>query len=281
MSDFEDDNILVDVAQFKEKINKSAKTTLFKVIARSFFSILTLALIFSYLLSPMGKVKINKLSGNYFLNEEDVLNIANVSKDDSLLKIHEDVLMNKLNDSSYIASSKVKWHMTYLDIYIDEVAPMTKSDGEVILSNGISFDDYKMRHSDYVIPKKIQLPEFIDYISSNDSASFLNSLKCLDKELFQTIEYLDERVVTFDNVSFQKYFGVYFRQNDDLFRIQFEKSIISDALAETKVLKDAINDYKSFNTMYIDEIEKEVYEGVYRYDKNSKSYKVVKLEERS
>ena len=284
MSELEEDNILVDVSSFKEKVKKSTKINLFKFIARSFFSISTLTLILVYLLSPLGKVKINKLSGNYYLSSNDVLKLANLSKKDSLLKVREDVLMNRLNASSYISSSSVKWHMTYLNIYVDEVAPIAKSKKDIILSNGILLEDYQVRHDDYVIDETVDLPEFIDYSGSKDSALFLNSLKYLNKDLFKLIQYLDEGAITFnDYVSEETYFSVFFKRNDALLRIRFEKSIIKDALCETKVLTDAINVYKSFNTvtLQINGDELEVYEGIYRYDEDTRSYKVVTLVERS
>lgn len=282
MSDFEDDNILVEVSSFKEKVKKSAKITLFKVITRSFFSVLTLTLILVYLLSPMGKVKINHLSGNFYLNSDDVLEIANLSKNDSLLGIKEEDIMKKLNNSSYIASSTVRWHMTYLDIEIDEVAAIAMSNNETILSNGISFTDYRIRHSDYQIPDNLSLPQYINYIRSNDSITFLNAMKYLDKSLFQKVAYLDERLVTFDGQKHEKYFGVYFRINEDLFRIQIEKTNILDAISETDLLLAAINSYDfNFNKMFIEELNKEVYEGLYIFDKKTNTYKIISLVERS
>lgn len=280
MSDFEDDNILVDVSQFKEKVNKSTKISLFKVIARSFFSVLTLSFILVYLLSPMGKVKINQLSGNYYLDSDKVIELAGLSKRDSLLKIREDVIMNRLNESSYIASSNVSWHMTYLDVEIDEVAPMAKSNGEIILSNGISLDTYRIRHLDYEISKNLDLPEFINYSEANYSSIFLNALKRLDKNLFKKVKYLDEaQVITkkLDSICF----GVYFEIGEDLFRIQIQKSIILEGLGNKDALESAINscDEKTFSTVKVDELGKEVYEAIYYYD--GVSYKIVSLKEGS
>ncbi len=280
MNDFEDDQILVDVANFKEKINKSTKKSFIKVLVRSFFSLFSLALILIYIVSPLNKVKINQLSGNFYLTSENVLELANLTTEDSLLRYHKQEIMERLNSSSFVASSKVEWHMTYLNVYIDEVAPLAKSGNDILLSNGALLSNYQQLHNDYHIPENIHLPAFLDFKYSKDSMMFLNSLKSLDKNLFNKVVYFDEHLVSLDGRNEEKYFGLYFTIKDDLFRLQIQKSIVAETLKDCQdVILSALDSYSSFSKRAVNELEKEVYNAICYFD--GSTYKVQSLVERS
>lgn len=274
MSDFEEENILVDAAKFKNRIKVAANRNLFKVITRSFFGLFIFVLIFAYLLTPLGKIKINKLTGNKFLNTDDILNIADISDKDLLLSVKEDEVIKKLNDSSYIATSKVSWHLTYLNIYVDEIAPIAKDENKVLLTNGLYLTDYQFVHQDYEIKEGLTLPSYLNYLSSNDSELFLNSLKLLSEEMYDKVMYLDERMVISSEEN-GKFFGVYFKINEDLFRIQFAKDILSEALDNHDVLQVALNDYQSFDKVHVEELDTDVYEALYSCNKNACSIKKI------
>lgn len=244
MSDWENESVLQDVTKFNTEIKKQTRISHFKVGILSFCATAILLANIIYLASPLSKAKINNLTGNYDLNSQDVLKIAGI-ENSSLLSVDVEQVISNLNSSSYIATSSCSWHMTYLDIYIDEIVPIAKNDDSILLTNGKNYASYQLHNPDYKPDLNRHLPEYLSYVSSSDAHLFLNNLKYLNSELFNDVVYLDETIIK-DDLGSNKYFGVYFQKEENVLRIRIEKGIIKEALKNTSKLNDAIKRMEMF-----------------------------------
>ncbi len=245
MSDWENESVLQDITKFNTEIKKQTRLNHFKVGILSVCATAILLANIIYLASPLSKAKINKLTGNYDLDSQEVLKIAGL-ENSSLLSVDVEKVINNLNASSYIATSSCTWHMTYLDIYIDEIVPIAKNEDSILLTNGKNYASYQLHNPDYQPDLNRHLPEYLSYVSSSDAHLFLNSLKYLDNELFNDIIYLDETVIK-DDLGSNKYFGIYFNKDGEVLRIRIEKGIIKEALENTSKLNDAIKRMEMFS----------------------------------
>lgn len=257
MSELEDENILVDVSKFNNKITKTRQKVFLRMLISSISSFIILGCVGAYVFSPLSKVKIRELSGNYYLNDEDVLRFAKVSKNDSLLAINKENMIKNLLDSSYVSSPSISWNLTYLDVYVDEIAPMAKNENnEILLSNGLTYSYYQTNHNDYVLKDNVDVSNLPIYRGNGKeySKQLLSSLKYLDKELFASVSYVDVGNIKSDT-SEGTYYGVYFKlENEEYLRIRFESSIVKLGLAKDEVIKSALKDYLAFDEVEVDGI---------------------------
>lgn len=281
MSEHEDDIILTDISKISEEIKTQSKRNHTSIIIRSFFSLAIMSLLATYLFSPLGKVKINNLSGNYYLNKDDVIRLSGLSNDSSLLKVNVEKTMLKLNESPYISRSRINWHLTYVNVYVDEVAPIAKSeDDEILLTNGYTLRSYQAKYKDYSISNynvdESHLPVFVNYnTDSSSGVALLNGLKSLDKELYDDyLVKLDESLIILkEKPVAEKYYGLYFylKDSDKTLRIRINNEILKEALLNKEVFMDAIKNIDFYTKT------NEVYEGVY-YKVNN-SYRIATFEE--
>lgn len=257
VSELEDENILVDVSKFNNKITKTRQKVFLRMLISSISSFIILGCVGAYVFSPLSKVKIRELSGNYYLNDEDVLRFAKVSKNDSLLAINKENMIKNLLDSSYVSSPSISWNLTYLDVYVDEIAPMAKNENnEILLSNGLTYSYYQTNHNDYVLKDNVDVSNLPIYRGNGKeySKQLLSSLKYLDKELFASVSYVDVGNIKSDT-SEGTYYGVYFKlENEEYLRIRFESSIVKLGLAKDEVIKSALKDYLAFDEVEVDGI---------------------------
>ena len=257
MSEFEDENILVDVSKFNNKITKTRKKVFLRMLISSIASFIILGCVGAYVFSPLSKVKIRELSGNYYLNDEDVLRLAKVSKNDSLLAINKENMIKNLLDSSYVSSPSISWNLTYLDVYVDEIAPMAKNENnELLLSNGLTYSYYQTNHNDYVLKDNVDVSNLPIYRGNGKkySKQLLSSLKYLDKELFASVSYVDVGNIK-SATSEGTYYGIYFKlENEEYLRIRFESSIVKLGLESEVAIKNALKDYLDFYEVEVDGI---------------------------
>ena len=97
------------------KFNNLKKRKFVTKILVVVFMFLTFA---TYLISPLSRVSNYALKGNYFLNNNEVLSIINVSRNYSLYSIDEKDFESKLNDHPLIKSSDVSVSVLGLKIEI-------------------------------------------------------------------------------------------------------------------------------------------------------------------
>ena len=286
MSEYEDDVVLTDISKISEEIKLQSKKNHSKIILRSFFSIAIVSLIATYLFSPIGKVKINNLSGNYYLNKDDVISLCGLSKNDSILKVSVKKTMSKLNESPYVNRSSIDWHLTYLNVYVDEVAPIAKlEDGEILLTNGEIYSTYQKKYSSYTIDNYNvdinSLPVFIDYKSDTQSKTLLNYLKFFDQELYNRLVKLDETMIILKEIPTpEKYLGLYFELDTDyILRVRINHKILKEALQNKEAF---ISAFRSPKEEYYYNKDNDIYEGVYYKVENEKKkddYRIVTFEE--
>lgn len=279
MNEYEDDVVLTDVSKISEEIKLQSKRNHSKIILCSFFSFAIVGLIATYLFSPIGKVKINNLSGNYYLNKDDVISLCGLSKHDSLLKVSVEKTIRQLNESPYVSRSSINWHLTYINVYVDEVAPIAKfEDDDIVLTNGESLKNYTQKYSSYKIDNyqinEDKLPVFIRYVEQEQtkamtsySKNLLNALKTMDKDLYNNyLVKLDETSILLkDQLNPEVYLGLFFKINEDTnLRIRVNQNILRRVIQNTDILKNAIRNYAQFS---LDET-KNIYDCVC-YEKNN------------
>ncbi len=123
--------------------------------AFSFRLTIFLIVIFALCLSPFLPVfscRNTEVKGAYLLDRKTLLSYASYHDSTPLIFINEKKLAEKISQKEFIASCEVSWHVFGLDITIDEIACVLKSQNEqtaeYILSNGETLNDFLTRYPD-------------------------------------------------------------------------------------------------------------------------------------
>lgn len=230
MNSVEDENVLIDVSKFNQKIKHQRKLNCFSMAFRSFFSLLLIAVTGLYIFSPLSKVKIDDLIGNYDLTKEDIMLKAKLNNK-SLLSVNATEIIEVLNSYSDIASSKVEWTPTHINVYVDEITAIARIEDDFLLTNGITLSSYQTQYADFKTNTTRHMPLFKEYevAKKDDAKLLLNHLKYMDKSLFEQVDYLDITSI-FKGENRANYFGIYFNVHDEMLRVRFMKSLIDDVV---------------------------------------------------
>ncbi len=103
--------------------------------------IFILLMVLLYFVTPLSKVSSYSLNGNYFLSEEQVLDIMFLNRNSFLYRIEPNEKEELLNEYPLIKESKVHVSPFTMDVSIEELAPCLIDGEDVILSDGTVLDE--------------------------------------------------------------------------------------------------------------------------------------------
>lgn len=239
------DDILAHIGDFENRVQSRHKKKIISLISRIVFFVLITATLLTYFLSPLGKVKIDDLQGNYYYSKEEITALIDMNNK-HMLSIDEDEIANKLDQNPRLKNVQVKWTPFHLNVKLNEIVPLVKTEtGEAVLSNGVLYDEYLLKNPTYDLSLDgLHLPEAI-FKFTNDTyvIRFLENLKLLAKQDFANVDYID---ITYDESEGSKvlYFGIYYKLvNDTYLRIRSPLSVMKKLYQEDVLKKVISSDY--------------------------------------
>lgn len=228
---------------FERKVkDKNRRIFIFSFI-RLGIVFLTFLLIGIYLLSPISSVAQLTITGQIYLQKEDIyeiMNIKNPSKT-SLFSLDSIKIQDLLDSHPFIKESKVALNPLGLDIEIVEFAPCAKygeiyyaSTGEEIdnsIMNNESFDFYLSRMKNNIV-------YFVNEPSINKYFSDYMNIVCKINKKKKCIEFLESSLN-------EKSFILYYKQdgNSNYFRVNlsYDDQISIDTYINNLVLDEELS----------------------------------------
>lgn len=163
--------------QNKRKLRRKRFIVRLSLVGTIFFLVLV------YLFSPLSQVRKIKLSGNLNLNEEQIMEICNLSSSTNLYLIDKSKCEELLNSHPLILSSNVDVSPLGLSIVIDEITPVFRYHNLHYLNNGDILDQ--------------------DLLNSNYLSDYLNNIIEENPILLSESEKLEkDDIVTYSKIFF-------------------------------------------------------------------------------
>lgn len=251
------DELLFDHANFYSRVEGRKKKKSLLFITQIVFFVLIWASLLVYILTPLGKVGQAHIEGNYYLSQSEVLNYAKIKKSTLLVSVNKEEIEDRLNANSRIQNASVKWSPFSLSISFNEIVPIAKIDDSILLSNGSKYEVFILNNDYDLDPSTLHLAQFVNspFLGNIPQVKFLESLKILEKGLFNKTDYLDITRIGEDDTL---YYGIYVKVNDDEYiRIRTTHELLAE-IYDNAILSVVINAYDQFikNT---DEVNKITY----------------------
>jgi len=164
----------VDGFQIKRKNHLLSLTR--KKVMRIIAIFLIWALVIVYMCLPISRMKGLNITGNVFLSDSDVIEIAHINSNTFRWDFDENEAKDLLNNYEFgnyslISKSSINNKIYKVSISINEVFPLGVLNNEVILSSGekISLEDYENNIPQYYKDSVGYLPELTINNLKNDS----------------------------------------------------------------------------------------------------------------
>lgn len=167
--------------EFKKDVLKKYNKRRIFFLVRLSFVLLILIMLLLYFVTPISRVSSYSLTGNYYLQDEDILNILNIDRNSFLFKIDERKKEKDLSDYPLIKSGDIDVSFFSLKINLNEISPCLKEGNKdqykIILKDGSIMD--KSLLEDEIVGQRLKeivshLPFILTSLekySSNESIS--------------------------------------------------------------------------------------------------------------
>ena len=216
-------------------------------------SILTILI---YFLAPFSKVESIKLNGNYYLNEDQIIDIMMLEKKTYLFDVDKDKEYELLNNHPLIKESKIDLSLFSFNVDIVEISPCVKDSEFIYLKDGTIFDNALINHSEITLEIIENLPLILQdnesYYSNHDDKRYILYELAL---LFSSKTQLNLDYVDFEEKDNNSYFNFYFEVNDE-----YKDKVLSGKEGYIKFMFDAscISSYNKDDALYlvVDEFNK-------------------------
>lgn len=183
-------------------LKKRKNNTKRKLNKKNFYTFLLLFFIFSFFTFKIFTTKITNIyiSGNNFLNDQQIIDMAKLQDYPNSIKNISFVIKKRLQGNKYILSCKVKKNIFLNKVYIEvkENYPLFyyQVKDKTILYNGESTKE------------KFTIPTVINTIPNTVYDNFLNRIKQIDKDIFNRISEIKYDPISSDEERF------FFTMND-------------------------------------------------------------------
>lgn len=216
-------NIIVmekEIDVMDKLIDKKNHLTLVYFLVRIFIVIMIFILLGLYFILPISSCDIMNISGNIFLKRDDIYNLLEINKDDSLFSLNDKIMNEKLSRYDFIKNYNISLTPISFKIQLEEIPLSYISNDKFynIENKEIDLDLYSDLSYDYYKNSSIYLPTLLESTNIIDEKSLTNYLKIIpyvnlyNKEIFY-IEYGSEN-------SFYFYYKV--NSNNDYIRVKFK-----------------------------------------------------------
>ncbi len=249
---------------FEKLVKNKNRHTLIYSFIRLGIVFLVCLIIGIYLLSPLSSASLMKLTGNIYLNNEDIYSILNINNSNktSLFTLDKNKCEETLNNYPFIKESKVTLTPFSFNVDIIENAPTAKYENTYYSSCGEIIDNkYFINESliDYTNKTKDKISTFINEPNNNKYLPDFMYIVCnINKEKY-SIEYLESSknektfILYYKQDGNSPYFRVNLYYNDEISLSTYIKNLIfNDSLSSQ--LKGLIKDKESEQVEFLDKI---------------------------
>lgn len=249
---------------FEKLVKNKNKRTLIYSFIRLGIVFLVCLIIGIYLLSPLSSVSLMELTGNIYLNNNDIYSLINVNNPNktSLFTLNKNKCEETFNNYPFIKESKVTLTPFSFKVDIIENAPTAKYEDTYYSSCGDILDNkYFINESliDYVNRSKDNISTFINEPNNNKYLPDFMYIVCnINKEKY-SIEYLESSnnektfILYYKQDGNSPYFRVNLYYNDEISLSTYIKNLIFDENLFSKLNK-LIENKESEQVEYLDKV---------------------------
>lgn len=234
------------IEQFETEIQNTNKDKKNKFLARTFFFVILLVSLCLLPFLPPFSCKNMTLTGAFHLKKQDVLKLGGYNFNTPLIFVDDQKIEKELNNLDFILSSNVKWSFVGLEVEVNELACLLQYEDSLgkhyILSNGTLLEDFlTSNETDYDF-KEDETPILISDFSfenkDNDEEQsnlrkqkLLNNLKLISPSVLSKAKYFE---IVYNSSSSSLYFGFYFMNDNEYYRILMRDEAFSFFLEEKR-----------------------------------------------
>lgn len=171
----ESGNIFEPNEVYVKNLNAINKNKSRFLVVRIFIIAITFIFLGIYLISPLSSVSILKLNGNAYLTQNDIYNILNCQKNDSIYKLDSEKCLDLLNEHPLINDANFSLNPFNFSIKINERTPVASFENKIyaidgeIISDEIISSEYLKFYFDQTMPN---IGEFLLDPCTSTSAFF-------------------------------------------------------------------------------------------------------------
>ena len=214
-------NLLKDEDFERALYRQSYRNKVFLIIKIILFCIILLG-VGTYPLYPASQIRGLELQGNYLLSKDDVLDMMDTNVNTPVIFSNEQKLVQNLEKSPIIESAEINWAPLKMKLKINEVAAMINYNGETYLSNAKTISELRAEYPDFTHDfAEENVPTFLSSLfgafTNERKSLFLNNLKVIQRDVLNSISYIDYRGDGSSYVITDGYVLFYFLGNDGIY----------------------------------------------------------------
>ena len=147
------------------------------------------------------KIKNIVISGNNYLNDDYIINLAGIKKYPSFLMLNSQKVCKKVESSKYIKTCQINKKLGFvLRIKIVENRPLFYD----VFSNKYILSDYIKINNDS-INNDFKIPRLLNYVPDKKYNKFIKSMSLIDKDTISKISDIEYKSNEFDKDRFLLY----------------------------------------------------------------------------
>ncbi|MGM9857774.1 MAG: FtsQ-type POTRA domain-containing protein [Bacilli bacterium] len=214
-------NLLKDEDFEHALYRQSHRSKVFLIIKIVLFCVILLG-VGTYPLFPASQIRGLELQGNYLLTKTEILNMMDTNVNTPVIFSNEKKLVQNLEKSPIIESAEINWSPIKMRLKINEVAAMINYKGETYLSNAKTISELRGEYPDFNHDfEEENVPTFLSNLfgafTNERKSLFLNNLKVIERDVLNSISYIDYRGDGSSYVITDGYVLFYFLAEDGIY----------------------------------------------------------------